>query len=209
MIKDMENHISQVILDFYKGYPGSFLDVGSGHPVVGNITHPLEKSGWSGLCVEPRTNHNDEYKSLRPNSVVENYAVVGSDYYDEYIKAYVNQDYSLYNVTGLNVTNTEDFIFWPVTTLGSLLKKYQIRTIDLFNLNVMGYEKEVLQGVDFNFTKFGMILINLHTWEKACNDFSFLKDHGYLYLTMLSDQHELWVNDVLPIIKRQPPRSNL
>jgi FkbM family methyltransferase len=204
-------NIDQFVAKFYNGYQGVFLETGSSHPTDQNNTYNLEKIGWSGMLVEPRTDHNEDYKKLRPNSIVENYALVGKDYPDKFIKAYKHEYEHMYNITGIHEHNTEEHTHWTVSTLDSLLKKHNMRTIDFFSLDVEGYEHEVLSGIDFNYVKFGLILIEWHdySWNNKTNDFSYLKEHGYSYLTMLSDHHELWVNDICPVNTRPKYKSNL
>jgi FkbM family methyltransferase len=206
-----EADIDKFVLNFFGGYPGNFLDVGSGHPEKGNHTFQLEKYGWSGLCVEPITKFNDQYKKTRPNSIVENYGMVSLDYHDEFIKSYVMDDENLYNVSGINVQNENDYIFWPVKTIDSLVRKHNIRTIDFFSLDVEGYEHEVLHGIDFNYLRFGLIVIEIHnySWNNRTNDFSYLKEHGYSYLQLLTEKHEVWFNNNLPILRRPTYKSNL
>lgn len=34
------------------GRPGSFLDIGCGHPTAYSNTYGLEKAGWTGVCVD-------------------------------------------------------------------------------------------------------------------------------------------------------------
>lgn len=180
--------------------PGFFLETGSSHPTDQNNTYKLEQLGWSGLLVEPRILHNEEYKNIRPNSIIENYALVDKSYMDETIKVYESEHYHMHNVSGIwqSVNNTE----WPVSTLDRLLRKHDIRTIDFFSLDVEGYEHEVLGGIDFNFVKFGLIVIETHdyTWNNKNEDFSYLKEFGYSYLKNLSNNHQVWISDNLRIV---------
>lgn len=203
--------VSKFVLEFYGKYRGNFLEVGSGHPVIGNVTYELELCGWSGICIEPITKFNDEYKVLRKNCIVENFAMVSNLYPDKYIKTYVNKDENLYNVTGLGETNLDDFIFWPTSTVQSLLKLHNIKTIDFFYLDTLGYEHEVLKGIDFNQVRFAMILIKIYdySWDHMTNDFAYLRNYGYSFAHAIDDGLELWINDALPVLERPIFKSNL
>jgi len=206
-----QHNIDRFILDFFKNFKGVYLETGSSHPTDQNNTYRLEQNGWSGLLVEPRMDHNEDYKILRPQSIVENYALVGRDYKEETIKAYKHEYDHMYNIPGIHDIDQENYTIWPVTILDTLLKKHNMRNIDFFSLDVEGYEHEVLSGIDFDFVKFGVILLEYHdyTWNNKTNDFSYLEDYGYSSIGKLSDNHEVWVNKVLPVVKRPTYFSNL
>ena len=49
---------------------GSFVEIGSNHPINGNNTYVLEtKFGWKGLMVEYDTQYGELYMNERPNSI--------------------------------------------------------------------------------------------------------------------------------------------
>lgn len=207
-------NIDGFVLDFFRNYQGVYLETGSSHPTDQNNTYRLEQHGWSGLLVEPRTDHNDDYKILRPKSIVENYALVGKDFQGETIKACKHEYQHMYNIPGIHQSDVQfddNYTIWPVTTLDTLLKKHNMRNIDFFSLDVEGYEHEVLDGIDFDFVKFGVIVLEFHdySWNNKTNDFSYLEDYGYTVLGKLSNQHEVWANKVLPVRDRPTYTSNL
>jgi hypothetical protein len=44
---------------------GTYLDIGSGHPVIGSNTYYYYKRGWTGVCVDPQPNLKISYKLIR------------------------------------------------------------------------------------------------------------------------------------------------
>ena len=44
---------SRLLSEYLGPQPGTFVDVGANEPVVGSQSHALERSGWSGVLVEP------------------------------------------------------------------------------------------------------------------------------------------------------------
>jgi hypothetical protein len=49
---------------------GTFLEIGSHHPIVSNNTYILEKKhNWKGIMVEYLTEFEPLYKNIRPNSI--------------------------------------------------------------------------------------------------------------------------------------------
>jgi FkbM family methyltransferase len=206
--------IDKYIYDFFKGKVGVFLETGSSHPIDQSNTYRLEQSGWSGMLVEPRKDHNSDYKKIRPNSIVENYALVSKNFKDDSVKSHMHEAGHMYNISGIHVGDghsIDGLVEWPVITLDKLLRKHQMRLIDFFSLDVEGYEHEVFEGIDFEYVKFGMIVIETHSyeWNGRTSDFTYLNDYGYKFLQNLSNNHQVWINDVLPDTEGLKYNSNL
>lgn len=203
-------NIDKFIAHFFGAHKGVFLETGSSHPTDQNNTYLLEQIGWSGMLVEPRNNHNDDYLKLRPNSIVENYALVSKDFKDDKIISYSHEYDHMFSVTGIHGKNI-NAVEWEVITLDKLLKKHEMKNVDFFSLDVEGYEHEVLEGVDFEYTKFGIILIETHdySWNNKSDDFSYLNEKGYTRIGDLSQHHQVWINNVLPVNNRIKYFTNL
>jgi hypothetical protein len=67
-----QNNIDNIILNNV-GNTGFFIEAGGSDPNDQNNTILLESVGWTGLIVEPKPEFNYAYKSMRPNSIIENY----------------------------------------------------------------------------------------------------------------------------------------
>lgn len=51
--------------------PGTFLDIGSNHPIIENNSYLFETLGWKGICVEIQgLKFETEYAKKRPNTVL-------------------------------------------------------------------------------------------------------------------------------------------
>ena len=49
---------------------GTFVELGSNHPIIGNNSCMLEKEyNWRGLMIEYDPSYEQLYKDLRPNSI--------------------------------------------------------------------------------------------------------------------------------------------
>jgi len=46
--------------------PGSFIDVGSGHPISGSNTYLLYQQGWRGILIDPIPHNITESRRFRP-----------------------------------------------------------------------------------------------------------------------------------------------
>jgi FkbM family methyltransferase len=50
-----QNNEAQIVADYFKGYKGTVLDVGSNDGITFSNSYDLIKSGWSGVLIEPGT----------------------------------------------------------------------------------------------------------------------------------------------------------
>ena len=61
----------QMLHDFFSDIScGTFVEVGSNHPTVLNLTYPLEQEGWSWLLVEPIPELAEQLRVARQNAEV-------------------------------------------------------------------------------------------------------------------------------------------
>jgi hypothetical protein len=193
----MSQHgIDQFILSIFNGKKGIFIEAGSSHPTDQNNTYLLEQNGWTGMLVEPRSHHNNEYKILRPKSIVENYALVDRFYDKDTVDVFPHQWGHMWSIGNIFKNDTSDIQTWPAITLEKLLKKHSFREIDFFSLDTEGYEHEILNGIDFDYTTFNTILIETHdySWNNKTNNFDYLEKFGYRHFINLSQNHQLWIH---------------
>lgn len=181
-------NISSWIYNLFGQKPGIFLEAGGSFPDDQSNTKFLEDNGWRGMCVEPLTSYNEAYKKIRPNTILENYALVDKDYKDETILAGIDYHGSgvLPHHTNGTLPNIKGTQHWPACPLEKLLKKHNLTQVDFFSLDTEGYEHNVLGGIDYNYTFFNVIVIEDHgkenyEWAGKTNDFSYLNDVGYIF----------------------------
>ena len=62
-----QNNEEQVILDYFKDFKGTFIDVGSNDGVTLSNTRALYELGWSGVLVEPSPKAFSRLKELYKN----------------------------------------------------------------------------------------------------------------------------------------------
>lgn len=186
-----QNGIDEIILKNLGTY-GFFIEAGGSDPQDQNNTHLLESNGWKGLIVEPKTEFNQSYSLIRPNSIIENCVLVSSDYKESTIMG----DFSHYMMGG--VVNTHNFQNWnlssyPCSTLDFLLKKHDIKEVEFFSLDVEGYEIEVLNGINFSDVFFHVIVVENHEQKGQKDDFSFLENFNF-EKKFIINQHEFYIN---------------
>jgi len=193
-----QNNIDTIILRAV-GEKGFFIEAGGSDPHDQSNTALLESKGWTGLVVEPNPEFNQKYREYRPNTIVENYALVDFNWDKDFILA----DCSRYMTGGvLNIHGSSDWNpqEYPATTLDRLLKKHNITEVHFFSLDVEGYETQVLNGINFSETLFHILVVENHASLEGINpnsvfesDFAFLETFGFEKKLTIG-QHEFYVN---------------
>lgn len=153
---------------------GVFIEVGAVDGIHQSNTNHLEKhKNWTGVLIEPNIEAYKKCVVNREKSKVFNCALVDYDYSEPEIEMYFRSwisgdsgpvtsvfDSPFNQVPGWGAYNNSYMI--PARTLDSILQEAEIEKIDLFSLDVEGYELKVLQGFDFKKYKPSFILVEAH-----------------------------------------------
>lgn len=156
---------------------GVFVEVGANDPEDGSQSLRLENAGWSGLLVEPLSEHAADLRRLR-KAHVEEVACGPRSRHDTIME---------FKVAGVASTLADEFINYKVeeeeirpvrvVTLDSLLDKHGIEKIDFLSLDVEGYELEVLDGLSLDRYRPALILIEDRVRDLARH--RYLTANGY------------------------------
>ena len=149
-------------LDFDRGF---FVEAGANDGVSQSNTLYFEKyHQWRGILIEPIPDLAAQCKRNRPRCVVENCALVPFNYPDSEVEmhycnlmslvkgAMKSPEKDLAHVTiGCEVQRLQTYdLRVPARTLTAILEQHAVTAIDLFSLDVEGFELNVLQGLDFD-----------------------------------------------------------
>jgi len=162
---------------------GFFIEAGANDGITQSNTYYLEKIlGWKGLLIEPLPVQAERCRRRRPKSEVVNAALVRSGYPNPTVTLETANLMSVVNdgaiaedkvrqhvadgVAYQNLDGTRS-IEVPARTLESILDQYGVRTVDLFSLDVEGYELEVLKGINFDKVDITHILIESRAHTEA------------------------------------------
>ena len=150
------------ILDLMNYNDGFFIECGANNGVVQSYTYELERQrNWSGILIEPSIEAFNSCISNRSNkNSFYNFALVSDDSTTEVLGDF-NGNY-MSSVNGKRL-NSKNLISVNSITLTSILDELKIDKIDLFSLDVEGYELEVLKGLDFSKYSPNYIIIEIYS----------------------------------------------
>ncbi len=134
--------------------PGTYVDIGSWHPVNASNTYYFYVRGWKGICIDPNPELKSLYKQLRPN---DNFINAGIG------KSNTSLEYFMLEESSMN-TFSNDFIVKyqlelkiikqisvPLFSLKEILDKNLNKNdrLDFFDIDVEGFDLEVLKSNDW------------------------------------------------------------
>lgn len=160
-----QSNEEQVILDYFKGYVGTFVSLGENDGITFSNVRALAERGWSGIMVEPDPEAFArleklylEYKGL----YTYNYAIGdhnGKKILQKSSSLLQNGDTGL--VSTFNASEMERFKsvvkYTPVEvqqyTWRTALNRWSIQEFDCVSLDVEGNEMQILPDMDLSKTK--------------------------------------------------------
>jgi len=160
----------KIILDLFdNNFKGKFVDLGCFHPTRHNNTFELYKKGWRGINVDLNPFTIELFNFFRPKDININTAISNK-----------NEEVELYYINEFNTQNTLDknhleflkshhnvsqkqIIKKKIYTekLENILKKYNFKQIDFFNIDIEGHELKILENFDFENTYVKTICVEM------------------------------------------------
>jgi FkbM family methyltransferase len=176
-------------LDYSDGF---YIECGANDGITQSNTYKLETyKNWKGILIEPSEIKINQCKNNRNNkNIFLNCALVSNDYQNEFIEGdfnYSDNGQSLMaSINGQRRANTSNLINVKARTLASILDEFKIEKIDLFSLDVEGYELNVLNGLDLNRHKPTNILIEIYN-KDFYNIANLMLKYNYKLIANISD----------------------
>jgi FkbM family methyltransferase len=156
------NELDRKLLPFLGNRKGFFIEAGANDGITQSNTLFFERHrGWRGLLIEPIPDLAARCRKNRPRSIVENCALVAAgDPRKEVSMQFCNlmslvkvamdsEEADREHITkGCAVQGIQSYeVSVPARTLDDVLASHGIEKVDLFSLDVEGYELPVLQGL--------------------------------------------------------------
>ncbi len=185
---------------------GFYIDVGAQDPVVDSVTKAFYKHGWHGINIEPVEHWFKKILEDRPYDINMNVAVGSrqgtlqlfevadtglSTANAEFAKRHMDQGFHVREVTV------------EMTTLNDICASEGVTEIQFLKIDVEGFEKEVLKGIDLTKIRPWIILIEateplsyVETWQDwesmlLSANYSFVKTDGLNRFYISSEQEDL------------------
>ncbi|KND47921.1 MAG: hypothetical protein AB199_04155 [Parcubacteria bacterium C7867-004] len=148
-----EDAVLQGMLKWVK--KGTYVDVGAYHPVLYSNTYAFYQKGWRGIVIDPNIDMRPLYTLMRPADRFI-HAAVGERAEE---RPYYMFDDGAYNsfdegrarswkaTRGLEIRETRMVAFKP---LSQILSEQGIKSIDFLNIDVEGFDFEVLKTHDWS-----------------------------------------------------------
>lgn len=160
-----QNSEEQIILDYFKGKTGTFLDCGANDGVTFSNTYALSKLGWCGVLIEPSPRAFAKLK--------QNYQdTKGCFYLYNYAIGLTNSKVTLYEsgelvhtgdvglVSTLVEKETDRFkrtVKYEEVTVDcyrwkTAMNRWKFKVFDFISIDIEGLETEVLEQIDLSGT---------------------------------------------------------
>ena len=176
---------------FFPEKNSTYIDIGSGHPIIGNNTYFLYKKGCHGILIDGVKKNINSATRLRPNDKSIQ-CLVGNSNTRGIFYEFVDSNFS-----------TTDSVFSEKTSISRKEKpiehNLEIRTLDtilegkyptgptLLNVDVEGNDLNVLRGI--NWEKFLPRIVCIEEWQNSFHNYSqveiFLAERGYKLISRM------------------------
>lgn len=178
-----------ILYDILKGVEnGFYIDIGANDPDVYSVTKLFYENGWNGINVEPLPEQFSALCQKRERDINLNIGIGNKhgimDLHLDGLGSTLSD-----KVVIDNHLESKKTIPTEVWTLGELLNKYKPQTVHFCKIDVEGFEREVLEGMDWSFrpwvfcmesTKPGTFIPCYEEWERILkkNDYELKHVHG-------------------------------
>ena len=144
---------------------GFYLDVGCQHPVSNNNTYLLYKRGWNGMNID-LDQKNIRLFNLERTKDINVCKCISSDNTDKDL-FFFHPGSPINSLEKKTIKNKSNFSLKKIKTftLNSILKDYNIKNIDYFNLDVEGHELEVLKNFDIKLYKPNIVSVEFIDYQ--------------------------------------------
>ena len=154
MISFAQNFEDVMLYRIFRGLTnGFYIDVGAADPVHHSVTKWFYDLGWSGINIEPRATFFEALQRDRKRDLNLNCGAGAVSGVAMFLEMNLTHEWSSFDeaVRAAAATHGETIVEQtiPILTLDEIIEKYAAgRTIDFLKIDVEGWERQVLTGLD-------------------------------------------------------------
>ena len=180
------NNLDKKLLQYINYNNGFYIECGANDGVDQSNTWYYEKfKNWHGILIEAHPKLFGELKKNRSkNNILVNKFLVAKNFKSLIVNISDNDLMSKFSNS-----NHKNFSTQPITLTEILKNNNSPKIIDLFSLDVEGYEFKVLEGIDFKNYKFKYFLIETNNFNKLNH---YLVTKKYKFINKLSHHDYLF-----------------
>ena len=189
---------------------GFYVDIGCNLPKNGSLTFKLYKRNWTGIKVDISERSIELNNLLRKKDINLNLSVGSKKdtvnayiFYDNCTMNTVNKKFSLFTKKSVNKEPSIKKI--KQLTLDEILKINKVKNIDYLNIDVEGYEEDVLAGFKIDMYRPELVSIEIH--DRKCpplenkiykyfmrNKYSLVSIYGWTYFFSSNQKNNIHFN---------------
>lgn len=143
-----------IVQSLSKDTRGTYIDVGTYHPILYSNTYALYKKGWSGLVVDPNDYLKLLYTLLRPRDTFIS-AGVGSEGNSTY-HMFSDGAYNTFNAESASAYKKLSWLHYlgsvesRIVSLSRIVHENNVQKIGFLNIDVEGNDLNVLRSYDWS-----------------------------------------------------------
>lgn len=155
---------------------GRYVDIGAYHPFKHSNTAGFWMRGWTGINVDANKQSIELFKKKRPRdinlwSAVVPHKLLNQDTHEIDLYLPSKNRISTVGTVDINMSNERSFdekVTVPATSIPDLIKKYQLNEVDYLNIDVEGFDTQLIKDIDFK--KFSPTVISVEDYSKSMQE---------------------------------------
>ena len=183
---------------------GTYVDIGSGHPISGSNSYGFYELGWNGILVDPVASNIKASKSVRKRDEVIQACIGGAGEgitffeYDVYQYSTTSEE-RVEELRGLGYEPRSSYVS-PMRSLSSLGIRATPADSCFLSIDVEGMEMQVLESNDWD--AFRPAVLMIEEWdaplEKSTPVSEYLRNFGYNVVAVLGPTSIYQHQDFVP-----------
>jgi len=185
-----EASVGKFFRDFFYSsynYHGIIIEVGGGDTDYLSFSKHFKNNGWRCLTFEPNPTYAQKHREA--NNEIYELAISNKDEDEVDFTVVGHKDFQMSwsgfypKFNDVNPNWPQEIIKVKSVTLNTILSELNVDKIDILHVDVEGWEKEVIEGIDFD--KINVKFVVLEDYKGTGIYTEYMQSRGYKFLTSL------------------------